>query len=371
MNTDLTIQWDAATNAGDVSPKTLQHLARLARDAMAHETRDLWEAMDGFGPCIVNREPEMPSSCVEACALLAWDAAQNITLESAIGLNVILSRLAWLTPEDVTPVFDLMSKAWAAGAAGAPLPDYENTSDAPTPPRSLPQELSDRIWDFVDNAGEFDGDPGGFTAAIASLGTSYHEDIYPALERELSTRSDIASFTNIDIPDIQIDDLKNKPPKSFGDVFFRLITENNFDVEVLPSEEMSLEDNPHPTLAFTTKRILQTHDVYHIIADYPITPLGEVAISGFQLAQLGQNYSASFFAVTSRITLLRNPTVFGTFVQLALEGWNHGRQTPNLLGINWHRHWDKTVSQVRSELGIRSFKSVIPISDKDLRPEIF
>lgn len=377
MNPDLAKKWDAATNTGDLSGETLHDLAQETRKSLGPEATGIYETLDAFGPCVLNTgNPPADLSFTSSCALLAADAARHLTLESAIGLNIILSRLAFLAPELVTSIFDLMSRSWIASAASEPPADISGFEEANVPPRAMPVELSDRIWEMVSHADRFDGDPEGFTANIAAMGASYHEDIFPALEQILSARSEIGPLareaeTSGHLPDIELTRLKGSPARSFGSVFYKLITDNNFNVEVLSSDDMGLDESPHPTLAFTTKRILQTHDVFHIVADYPITPFGEVAISGFQLAQMGQNYSAAFFAVTSRITLFRNPAAFSIFIQLALEGWRHGRETPNLLSVDWHRHWNKPVSQVRAELEISPFRTDVSITDQDLRPEIF
>ena len=50
----------------------------------------------------------------------------------------------------------------------------------------------------------------------------------------------------------------------------------------------------------TNRRILQLHDVWHLFAGFGFTAQGEVAISGFQLAQFGQNYSTRDFLLRPR-----------------------------------------------------------------------
>jgi ubiquinone biosynthesis protein Coq4 len=43
-----------------------------------------------------------------------------------------------------------------------------------------------------------------------------------------------------------------------------------------------------------------------------------------------------------------------------LTGWKHGRETPQMLGLDWEREWNQPVDALRSKFGIRAYDSPYP-----------
>ena len=156
-----------------------------------------------------------------------------------------------------------------------------------------------------------------------------------------------------------LEGLAMAPKGSLGAEFHDLIVDNGFDLEVLDRDALGLADLP-PPLDYLNARILQCHDLWHIVGGYRTTGLHEVAISGFQAAQFGHGYSAMFLAmVLSKVAFAESPGA-NMLLDVILSAWTHGRESPSLMGLDWPQIWDRTVADIRAEVGITPFTSPYP-----------
>ena len=149
------------------------------------------------------------------------------------------------------------------------------------------------------------------------------------------------------------------PAGSLGAEFHSLVVDNGFDLEVLDREALGLEKLPAP-LPYLNARILQCHDLWHIVAGYRTTALHEVAISAFQLAQFGHHYSAMFLGMVLARVAFEQPQGGKLMLDTILTAWAHGRRTPPLLAVNWPAVWDLPVAEVRAKLRVDPYVSPYP-----------
>jgi ubiquinone biosynthesis protein Coq4 len=98
----------------------------------------------------------------------------------------------------------------------------------------------------------------------------------------------------------------------------KMIVENEYDPEVLDRESIKLSAMPH-RLHYLHARILQMHDVWHLVAGYTTHSSNEIAISAFQLAQFGHNYSAMFLAAALAMATTAEPQGFTILMQIITE----------------------------------------------------
>ncbi len=331
-------------------------------------------------------------------ALAATEAIQRPHLEANLVITGLLTRVAFFAPETNIPVYDLLAAAWEAGKVATPLhtidwaPLWAKSLDdvraelkiAPltTPDDAALTEaedmvladadwsegLAEAIWAIIQDLESNVGNAGMITMNVAALGGKYSDELMASTARALRRFPGMSEAMEAGHPaDIKIDELTDYPVGTLGHSFYRLITDNNFSVEVLDYEGMGQEEagNVPEEVMFTSKRILQCHDLWHLTANYHVTPMHEVSISGFQLGQFGQNYSAAFLAVSQLIATFSMPLSTTMLTDLTFEGWRHARQTPPLLGVNWHDHWGKSIDEVRAALGVTPYKSA---HDDDMMP---
>ena len=102
------------------------------------------------------------------------------------------------------------------------------------------------------------------------------------------------------------------------------------------------------------------HEVWHLVAGYETTSSGEIAISGFQLAQFGHNYSSMFLAAGMAMGTFNEPHGFTVALQIICEGWEHGRNTPPMMDIKWEDEWETSLENIRAKYDISPYQSVFP-----------
>ncbi|MEO0981708.1 MAG: Coq4 family protein [Pseudomonadota bacterium] len=158
---------------------------------------------------------------------------------------------------------------------------------------------------------------------------------------------------------IKLETLAAQPPGSLGRQFHDLIVDNTFDLEVLDRDALGLSGLPKP-LDYLNTRILQAHDLWHITAGYETTALHEIAISGFQMAQFGHNYSAQFLSVTAAVGALSPAYGYKILMDTITSAWVHGRETPPLIAIQWEEVWDKPTDKIRRDHGVTPYQRPYP-----------
>ncbi|MFN8642513.1 MAG: Coq4 family protein [Candidatus Binatia bacterium] len=144
---------------------------------------------------------------------------------------------------------------------------------------------------------------------------------------------------------------------ALGETLRRLIVDNGYDLDVLDPASVA---GYHAELDEPNRYILQTHEIWHLVAGYSTSPGHEVAISGFQLAQFGHPYSRDFLAAIIALTTFTAPVTACFVIQLALEGWRHGRRTPPLTLVDWPARLDDPVACIRAGEGVEPYASLIP-----------
>jgi ubiquinone biosynthesis protein Coq4 len=269
---------------------------------------------------------------------------------AAADLAALLFRAGFIEPMHIKGVYDAAAAGWAGGAPIA--------YDAQGGGIDAPQVLWDAFWAFIED--ESPTDAGGFTVRAASLARH--------LDPAFADLAIAASKTYAGVmeaaeqgwpPKFRLEDLAKCPEGSLGNEFYRLIVDNKFDLEVLDRDALGLAQLK-PPLDYLNVRILQCHDLWHIIGGYRTTALHEVAISGFQLAQFGHNYSAQFLAVVTTKTSLVRPEGYPLMLETILSAWRHGRETPQLLGAPWESLWGLPADEIRAQLGVKPYASPFP-----------
>ncbi len=224
-------------------------------------------------------------------------------------------------------------------------------------------ELPETFWKQFEQTltGPEEGyDATSITVAVASLGPSL-EKTYGKLS-ELAARNhagaDNAEHKTVP-PMISLAGLAEHPEGSLARELLSMWVDNGFDPEVLDRDAIGLA-NLSPALRYLNTRILQMHDTWHLVAGYRTTSLHEMAISSFQLAQFGHNYSAMFLTTVCAMSHLKQPLGFPLLLQNLAEAWVHGCESPDFMAIEWEQDWHLKVEDVREKHGIKPFSSALP-----------
>ncbi len=268
----------------------------------------------------------------------------------------LIASLTWVAfscPGATNRVYDVIASAWLGNNHTA-MPETGNSHQAPLEPA-----FWQSFWAVIDGADE-GYDAAGITEAVASLGGAVSEPFGDIAEDHAKHHPGADNPHLKEVPGLtDIEALGACPADSLGHELFELLTKNGFDAEVLDRNAIMLSELP-PALRYLNTRILQMHDVWHIVAGYTTNAIHEVAISAFQLAQFGHNYSSMFLAIAARISFEKNPDGFGVLMQTICEAWQHGRGTPSFMAIEWEDIWDLPVDEIRTQYHITPFVSAIP-----------
>jgi len=345
----------------------LQHIGNLS---------EVWRAVLNY--------PQTPSGDLSLHAFIAQQAPNKA---SYLALTAWLGRAAFTDPEATKTVYDAIASGWQDGKeltnflsvdwgsllAKSPqearktlqIPVIKGRSlpCAPVPAKSLgdaslSDNFPDLLWALL-NAPEKALDAYEITSTVAGFGEGLDASYTDAFERTLLSFEGLSEITATPLPKtVEIETLKDTPEGSLGQTFYRLITDNNFDVEVLDPTSLFGPADPNMTPAeWMNRRILQLHDIIHLVAGYQQIGEDEVAISGFQLAQIGQAYSAWFLSVSTLITSLYFPAAVAAILELSLTGWKHGRETKPLILVDWESQWSEQISTIRQMHNITPFAS--------------
>lgn len=284
---------------------------------------------------------------------------------------VLMGHAAFVQPERQISIFDAIADAWLDLEQGADrmaslrqqLPWLR--APAVIEEWQTPRAVWDAFWGVVD------AEPGAqsnasakdnaldFTGRVVVIGMHYDAELLMRCERAHYLHEDVRKL--LAQPEVRMttNDLRNRPKDSLGSNLLDMLTSKGYDLEVINPDDVMLP----PVFAAqnrTNRRILQLHDVWHLFGGFGFTAQGEVAISGFQLAQFGQNYSTRFLAVTTTMMCLRPIVDIDQYISLISEGWRHGRRAPPLMSVEWHKLLGRPIDHLRAEMHVTPFKSRTP-----------
>jgi ubiquinone biosynthesis protein Coq4 len=301
-----------------------------------------------------------------------WSKTGVPPLESpSLAAASLMSHAAFVQPERQIAIFDAIASAWldidsATGRAESlerQLPWL--VQNAPLDAWTTPRGVWDAFWGVVDADPPAPSDSApkdqalDFTGRVVAIGFHYDAELLMRCERAHYLHEDVRKL--LEQPEVRMttNDLRNRPKGSLGTNLLDMLTSKGYDLEVINPDDVMLP----PVFAAqnrTNRRILQLHDVWHLFAGFGFTAQGEVAISGFQLAQFGQNYSTRFLAATTTMMCLRPVVNVDQYIALVSEGWRHGRRAPPLLSVEWHKLLGRSIEELRSEMKVAPFQSRTP-----------
>ena len=260
---------------------------------------------------------------------------------------------------------------WASFAAPAAIPGvFDVIADAqlkkPLRPVDLDveeAELPASFWPVFEQTveGPEEGyDATSITVAVASLGAALNPGYLALAEAAFTHHPGAQGAAERTVPPmIEPETLAANPDGSLARALHSMLVDNGFDAEVLDRETIGLS-MLSPATRYLNTRILQMHDIWHLVAGYETTSLHEMAISAFQLAQFGHNYSAMFLATVASMGHMETPQAMGLLLQNTAEAWDHGRTCPSLMEIEWEAEWHLEIDAVRAKYGIEPFKGSFP-----------
>jgi ubiquinone biosynthesis protein Coq4 len=159
-------------------------------------------------------------------------------------------------------------------------------------------------------------------------------------QRYLSPTSDVAHLATL-------------PDGTLGKEFERYLRENGLDANLLresafiPAHRARGED-----VGYLAERGFQLHDMFHVLTGYDTTPLGEVRVVSFTVAQTPAPYPAMIIASRPLQMVLYKPELLPPVMDAITEGWALGRRAKPLMGVRWEEHWEQPLAELRAEFDL-------------------
>jgi ubiquinone biosynthesis protein Coq4 len=99
--------------------------------------------------------------------------------------------------------------------------------------------------------------------------------------------------------------------------------------------------------------LYETHDFWHVLTGFGFNMEGEFGVAGVYLSQLRNN---TFFAFMLALVLVKDiwkdRDHLGEHLRAFCEGYQIGRRSLPLVGLNWSQLWQRDIEELRRELNI-------------------
>jgi ubiquinone biosynthesis protein Coq4 len=289
--------------------------------------------------------PDLAALARAAQAARGGDSAALTEIATAF------AHAAFCDPFSVVPIYD----AFAAGWLGDAVDTVTFTGSTAVAPSA---EFWSAWWQHFADRRSGRIPASDVTARVAALGGSLPVELAGPSEAAARTHPKSADAHLRPLPPkLTLAELKAAPEGSLARDFYALVVANGFDLEVLDRSGLDLLP---PALAYLNARILQMHDVWHLMGGFRFTVLHEIAISTFQLSQFNHGYSAMLLAASITELTQMGQEAASPILQTIAEAWRHGRSTPSFMAIAWEKEWNLSIDALRDRHGITAFKGSLP-----------
>ena len=100
---------------------------------------------------------------------------------------------------------------------------------------------------------------------------------------------------------------------------------------------------------YLAERGFQLHDMVHVLTGFDTSPLGEVRVVSFTVAQTPAPYPALIIASRPLQAALYKPQLLPPIMDAITEGWALGRRAKPLITVHWEDFWERPLAELRRE----------------------
>jgi ubiquinone biosynthesis protein COQ4 len=97
-------------------------------------------------------------------------------------------------------------------------------------------------------------------------------------------------------------------------------------------------------------RIVQTHDIWHVVLGYGTDVVQEVKLQSFMLSQLRWPNSGFLIGGFILRQMFQNPKAIGSAMDAIVEGWLRGQSTIPLVSVFWENEWETSLVDIRARI---------------------
>lgn len=160
---------------------------------------------------------------------------------------------------------------------------------------------------------------------------------------------------------LSLDRLSKCAPGTLGHGYHQFVVDNglaanlgrdyrNFNAELRASGKL---DRLPQDMSFMMIRGFQIHDFQHVLTGYDSSPLGELSLAAFYLAQLRFPYHAMRMAVTTAHMAYINPAITVDAMDAIVDGWAYGRAAENINFLRYEDELDTPIAELQQRFNLR------------------
>ena len=154
-------------------------------------------------------------------------------------------------------------------------------------------------------------------------------------------------------PTPDLEHLASLPEGTLGRAFEAYMTGNGLDPALLrESAFIEAHKKRGAEVGYLAERGFQLHDMFHVLTGYDTTPLGEVRVVSFTVAQSPAPYPALIIASRPLQAALYKPQLLPPIMDAIAEGWVRGRKASPLIAVHWEDFWERPLAELRVEHGL-------------------
>jgi ubiquinone biosynthesis protein COQ4 len=151
-------------------------------------------------------------------------------------------------------------------------------------------------------------------------------------------------------PTPDVDYLAGLPDGTLGKTFAAYLSDNNLDPDLLrESAFIDAHKKRGEDVGYLAERGFQLHDLFHVLTGFDTTPLGEVRVVSFTVAQVPAPYPAMIIATRPLQAALYRPEFLPFIMDAICEGWTLGRKAKPLMSVHWEDHWERPLIELQRE----------------------
>lgn len=148
-------------------------------------------------------------------------------------------------------------------------------------------------------------------------------------------------------PPHDLDTLVQYPPDSLGYIYSTAMKARGFRAEDL------YESTPiYSEASYVEARLSQTHDIWHIVTGFGVSPTEEIGLQAFHLPQFPYPLAVSLLSSSMMSALLFDPKQLPPLLDAIQAGWAMGKNAKSFFAQKWEEAWEKPLVQWRQELNL-------------------
>jgi ubiquinone biosynthesis protein Coq4 len=159
---------------------------------------------------------------------------------------------------------------------------------------------------------------------------------------------------------LSLERLASCAPGTLGHGYRKFIVDNKLEANLgrnyrTFNEELHASgklDRLPADMSYMMVRGFQIHDFLHVLTGYDSSPLGELTLAAFYLAQLRFPYHAMRLAATMGHLAFVHPKLTVPAMDGIVEGWAHGRAARNLNFTRWEDELDTPLATLRTRMNL-------------------